>query len=213
MPHFPLLHYLTGFAQTCPLSQWCQPTISSSLVKMRRRRIWLIHHAVTVAFIFIFIAVTYSHECFWWIWSDWSTSENVNSNIPPSELLNKTHFIYDVKLILILTEIFNFVIFMLGYRFPLAITPISRPHDILENIVNLLFLSNIWDLKIPVANQYNLYSFSTSTLTLPSRLLLEKMNWTISKPTPWTSSILWFWGIPRILNANWIYLFFWWLLT
>lgn len=131
---------------------------------------------MTVAFTFIFIALTYSHKCFWWIWSDWSTSESVNSNIPPSELLNKTCFIYDVKLILILTEIFNFVIFMLGYQFPLAITPISRPRDVLENIVNLLFLSSIWDLKISVVNQYNLYSFSTSILTLPSRLLPEKMN-------------------------------------
>ena len=58
-------------------------------------------------------------------------------------------------MILILTEIFNFVIFMLGYQFPLAITPISRPHDVLGNIINLLFLFGIWDLKIPVANQYS----------------------------------------------------------
>ena len=44
---------------------------------------------------------------------------------------------------------------MLGYQFSLAITPISKPHDVLENIVNLLFLLGIWDLKISVANQYS----------------------------------------------------------
>ena len=192
-------------SNACLLSRWYQPTISSSLFKMRKLQIGLIHNAVAVAFTFNFIAMTYSYECFWGIWSDWSTSENVNSNIPPSELL--THFIYDVKLILVLTGIFNFVIFMLGYQFPLAITPIPRSHDVLENIVNLLSLCDIWDLKITVADQYNLYSFSTSTLTLPSRLLPENMNWSISKPILWTSSILWFWGISGILNANWIYLY------
>ena len=44
---------------------------------------------------------------------------------------------------------------MLGYQFSLAITPVSRPHDVLGNIINLLFLFGIWDLKIPVANQYS----------------------------------------------------------
>ena len=28
---FPILHYLLEFAQTCPLSRWCHPTISSSV--------------------------------------------------------------------------------------------------------------------------------------------------------------------------------------
>ena len=28
---FPILHYIPEFAQTCPLSQWCHPTISSSV--------------------------------------------------------------------------------------------------------------------------------------------------------------------------------------
>ena len=32
MPSFPVLHSLPEFAQTCLLSQWCHPTISSSLV-------------------------------------------------------------------------------------------------------------------------------------------------------------------------------------
>ena len=31
MPGFPVLHYLPEFAQTCPLSQQCHPTISSSV--------------------------------------------------------------------------------------------------------------------------------------------------------------------------------------
>ena len=31
-PGFPVLHYLPEFAQSCPLSQWCHPTISSSVV-------------------------------------------------------------------------------------------------------------------------------------------------------------------------------------
>ena len=30
-PVFPVLHYLPEFAQSCPLSQWCHPTISSSV--------------------------------------------------------------------------------------------------------------------------------------------------------------------------------------
>ena len=34
MPDFPVLHYIPEFAQThsCPLSQWCHPTFSSSVV-------------------------------------------------------------------------------------------------------------------------------------------------------------------------------------
>ena len=32
MPGFPVLHYFPEFAQTCPLSWWCHPTISSSVV-------------------------------------------------------------------------------------------------------------------------------------------------------------------------------------
>ena len=31
-PGFPVLHYLLEFAQTRPLSQWCYPIISSSIV-------------------------------------------------------------------------------------------------------------------------------------------------------------------------------------
>ena len=31
-PGFPVLHYLQEFAQTHPLSDWCHPTISSSVV-------------------------------------------------------------------------------------------------------------------------------------------------------------------------------------
>ena len=31
-PGFPVLHYLLEFAQTLPLSQWCRPTISSSVI-------------------------------------------------------------------------------------------------------------------------------------------------------------------------------------
>ena len=34
-PAFPVLHYLPEFAQfSCPLSQWCHPTISSSVVPL-----------------------------------------------------------------------------------------------------------------------------------------------------------------------------------
>ena len=32
MPGFPVLHHLPEFAQSCPLSPWCHPTISSSVV-------------------------------------------------------------------------------------------------------------------------------------------------------------------------------------
>ena len=32
MPDFPVLHYLPEFAQTCPLSQWCNPAILSSVI-------------------------------------------------------------------------------------------------------------------------------------------------------------------------------------
>ena len=32
MPGFPVHHQLPELAQTCPLSQWCHPTISSSVV-------------------------------------------------------------------------------------------------------------------------------------------------------------------------------------
>ena len=32
MPSFPVLHYLSEFSQTCPLSRWCHPTISSSVI-------------------------------------------------------------------------------------------------------------------------------------------------------------------------------------
>ena len=32
IPGFPVLHYLLEFVQTYPLSQWCHPTISSSVV-------------------------------------------------------------------------------------------------------------------------------------------------------------------------------------
>ena len=31
MPGFPVFHYLLQFAQTHPLTQWCHPTISSSV--------------------------------------------------------------------------------------------------------------------------------------------------------------------------------------
>ena len=30
-PVFPVLHYLPEFVQSCPFSQWCNPTISSSV--------------------------------------------------------------------------------------------------------------------------------------------------------------------------------------
>jgi len=30
-PGFPVFHYLPEFANSCPLSQWCHPTISSSV--------------------------------------------------------------------------------------------------------------------------------------------------------------------------------------
>ena len=32
MPGFPVLHQFLELAQTCPLSQWCHPTISSSVI-------------------------------------------------------------------------------------------------------------------------------------------------------------------------------------
>ena len=32
MPDFPVFHYLPEFAQTCPLSQWCDPAILSCVI-------------------------------------------------------------------------------------------------------------------------------------------------------------------------------------
>ena len=34
MPGFPVLHYLSVCSNSCPLSQWCHPTISSSVISL-----------------------------------------------------------------------------------------------------------------------------------------------------------------------------------
>ena len=34
MPGFPVLHHLSEFADSCPLSQWCHPTVSSSVTSL-----------------------------------------------------------------------------------------------------------------------------------------------------------------------------------
>ena len=36
-PGFPILHYFRVSSNSCPLSQWCQPTISSSVIPFSSR--------------------------------------------------------------------------------------------------------------------------------------------------------------------------------
>lgn len=88
--------------------------------------------------------------------SDWCLSENVSSNIPPSQFI--FDFLYDDKLILVLTEIFNLItrLFLcqpLSSLLPSCSFQGWRPHVLLKRSTSYLFWhlnpknSNCWSIQ------------------------------------------------------------------